>query len=142
MQKNIIFGGVLFLAYYIYKRVRAFDYLAVRLVNVSFQGSIISPVILFKFALQNNSDVAVTISNFSGGVFINGTNKVAEVNYNERLTIAPNKITFVTVPVTSFLPSILNNLAIFFSKKLYTISLSGFTTVDGLTLPVNVSQDL
>ena len=142
MQKALIYGGLIFAAYYIYKRVKAFDVLRIDLVGVSFQGNIVTPIILLKFRLQNNSNVSATVTNFSGGVYINDAQKVADVQFNEPTIIAPYTSTFVTLPVTSFLPTILNNLSVLFSKKLSSVSFNGYTTVDGFSLPINVNQSL
>ena len=140
MKKVLIYGILGFAAWQIYKRVKALHDLQINLVDYRFEGNLINPRIILKFSFDNFSDVSANISQITGGVFINGAQKVADVYFYQNVTIQPNHNNFLEIPVTTFLPTVLNSLSVFLSQQLKTISFIGEAVVGNTSFPINLTQ--
>ena len=142
MKKILIFTGLAILAYQIYRRIEAFKNLNISLQSVSFENNILAPVIILKLALQNNSDVKANLQSITGNVYINNSTLVATVLNSKPTVIEANTVTYVDVPVTSFLPAVLNTISVFLNRQLNSVTFNGQAMVDGILFPIDITKNI
>ena len=132
----------MFGALWLYKRIKAVLDLKVDLIGVSFNGSITNPVINLQFSIFNNSEVTATVRNLSGNIFVNDDFPIGTVSTLINQDINAYSRTLITIPVTTYLPTVLSSVADMIKGKLSSVTFTGSINVDDHVLPLQITQPL
>lgn len=109
-------------------------------VSLKFDG--IRPILNLKFALGNPSTSSYTVQALAGDVYLNGSN-IGQVQSYDPVIINPLGITNVTLTLKLSLLGAIEQINKVINKEIAgKVEFRGAVTVAGVSIPVNVSQNI
>jgi hypothetical protein len=139
--KYLAWGVGAYGALWLYQRYVLSKNVEITISNFKINGNILNPQLEIVFQVSNPTNVSVVFESFSGNVFNDSGESIANLSTLGSQRIEKYQYTFVPIIARTTLNSILNSITSFYATKNASYKIVGTAVVDGIKIPFSTKYD-